>query len=169
MVAPQPPGVVTLLLIGFIGGIIPLGRLQYRHEKANTEEFCISRHEMRNTQCARSRKPSVTTTVAAFVPPVPTAMCRMSGAEDDPLVRSKPVKSVCEGIWADRYRSKKFEAHRLDNGTNEWRRMKRQQLAGMPHRWLLRLYGSDRAKGVAAKNARSGGKRWTDLYRLPQA
>ena len=39
----------TLLLIGFVGGIIFWGGFNTGMEKANTEEFCISCHEMRNT------------------------------------------------------------------------------------------------------------------------
>ncbi|STJ19645.1 cytochrome C-type protein [Escherichia coli] len=39
----------TLLLIGFVGGIVFWGGFNTGMEKANTEEFCISCHEMRNT------------------------------------------------------------------------------------------------------------------------
>ena len=41
----------TLLLIGFVGGIVFWGGFNTGMEKANTEEFCISCHEMRNTEC----------------------------------------------------------------------------------------------------------------------
>lgn len=47
--SPSRLALGTLLLIGFIGGIIFWGGFNTGMEKANTEEFCISCHEMRNT------------------------------------------------------------------------------------------------------------------------
>lgn len=71
----------TLLLIGFVGGIVFWGGFNTGMEKANTEEFCISCHEMR-TRCIRNTWiPCTTTTVAASVRPVRivtfrTSLCR---------------------------------------------------------------------------------------------
>lgn len=39
----------TLLLIGFVGGIVFWGGFNIGMEKVNIEEFCISCYEMRNT------------------------------------------------------------------------------------------------------------------------
>ncbi len=38
----------TLLLIGFVGGIVSGAALTPGWKKANTEEFCISCHEMQH-------------------------------------------------------------------------------------------------------------------------
>ncbi len=71
----------TLLLIGFVGGIVFWGGFNTGMEKANTEEFCISCHEMRNTVYQNTWIPCTTTTVAASVRPVRivtfrTSLCR---------------------------------------------------------------------------------------------
>lgn len=68
----------TLLLIGFVGGIIFWGGFNTGMEKANTEEFCISCHEMRNTVYQSIWKRCTTTTVAACVPPARTVTYRMN-------------------------------------------------------------------------------------------
>ena len=65
----------TLLLIGFVGGIVFWGGFNTGMEKANTEEFCATRC-IRNTWIPRT-----TTTVAASVRPVRivtfrTSLCR---------------------------------------------------------------------------------------------
>lgn len=70
----------TLLLIGFVGGIIFWGGFNTGMEKANTEEFCISCHEMRNTVYQNTWKPYTTTTAVVCEQLALIATSRMSGA-----------------------------------------------------------------------------------------
>ena len=96
----------TLLLIGFVGGIIFWGGFNTGMEKANTEEFCISynnRSGVRAT-CPDCHVPH------EFVP----KMIRKIKA-------SKELYAKALGLIDT---PQKFEAHRLTMAQNEWRRMK---------------------------------------------
>ena len=107
----------TLLLIGFVGGIIFWGGFNTGMEKANTEEFCISCHEMRNTvyQHYNNRSGVRATCPDCHVPHefVPKMIRKIKA--------SKELYAKALGLIDT---PQKFEAHRLTMAQNEWRRMK---------------------------------------------
>lgn len=113
----------TLLLIGFIGGILFLGGFNTALEMTNREEFCISCHEMRNTvyqEYLTTIHYSNRSGVRATCPD-----CHVPHEWGAKMVRkiqaSKEVYSKVVGLIDT---PQKFEQHRLAMAQNEWRRMK---------------------------------------------
>jgi nitrate/TMAO reductase-like tetraheme cytochrome c subunit len=71
---------LSILVVGFFGGIFFWGGFNTAMEATNTLEFCIGCHEMRdNVYQSNTRRPSITATAPACAPSVPTAMCRRTG------------------------------------------------------------------------------------------
>ena len=113
----------TLLLIGFVGGIIFWGGFNTGMEKANTEEFCISCHEMRNTvyqEYMETVHYNNRSGVRATCPD-----CHVPHEWGPKMIRkikaSKELYAKALGLIDT---PQKFEDHRLSMAQNEWRRMK---------------------------------------------
>ncbi|HFM0860709.1 TPA: cytochrome c-type protein NapC [Escherichia coli] len=113
----------TLLLIGFVGGIVFWGGFNTGMEKANTEEFCISCHEMRNTvyqEYMDSVHYNNSSGVRATCPD-----CHVPHEFVPKMIRKlKASKELYGKIFGVIDTPQKFEAHRLTMAQNEWRRMK---------------------------------------------
>ena len=113
----------TLLLIGFVGGIVFWGGFNTGMEKANTEEFCISCHEMRNTvyqEYMDSVHYNNRSGVRATCPD-----CHVPHEFVPKMIRKlKASKELYGKIFGVIDTPQKFEAHRLTMAQNEWRRMK---------------------------------------------
>ena len=73
--------VLTLLLLGGVGGVIFWGGFNTVVEATNTETFCIGCHEMKNNVYAEYKETiHYTNRTGVRAPCVPTAMCPRSGA-----------------------------------------------------------------------------------------
>lgn len=82
----------TLLLIGFVSGIIFWGGFNTGMEMANTEKFCISCHEMKDNVYQEYMGTIHYSNRSGVRQPARIAMCPMSGGRKC-CVKSKPVKS----------------------------------------------------------------------------
>ncbi|MGL4269674.1 MAG: cytochrome c-type protein NapC [Plesiomonas sp.] len=113
----------TLLIIGFIAGVLFWGGFNTGMEMANTESFCISCHEMKNNvyeEYMETIHYSNRSGVRATCPD-----CHVPHEFVPKIVRkikaSKELYAKALGLIDT---PQKFEAHRLQMAQNEWARMK---------------------------------------------
>ncbi|CBY28142.1 TPA: cytochrome c-type protein NapC [Yersinia enterocolitica] len=113
----------TLLLIGFVSGIIFWGGFNTGMEMANTEKFCISCHEMKDNVYQEymgtihySNRSGVKTTCPD---------CHVPHEWGPKMLRKiKASKELYAKAFGLIDTPQKFEAHRLTMAENEWARMK---------------------------------------------
>ena len=115
---------LSLLFVGFVGGIVFWGGFNTAMEATNTLEFCISCHEMRDTvyeECKQTIHYSNRTGVRAVC-----SDCHVP--KDWAHKMARKVKASGE-IWGKLAGTidtpEKFEAKRLELATHEWDRMKK--------------------------------------------
>lgn len=113
----------TLLIIGFIAGVLFWGGFNTGMEMANTESFCISCHEMKDNvyeEYMETIHYSNRSGVRATCPD-----CHVPHEFVPKMVRkikaSKELYAKALGLIDT---PQKFEAHRLQMAQNEWVRMK---------------------------------------------
>ncbi|MGL4927872.1 MAG: cytochrome c-type protein NapC [Plesiomonas shigelloides] len=113
----------TLLIIGFIAGVLFWGGFNTGMEMANTESFCISCHEMKDNvyeEYMETIHYSNRSGVRATCPD-----CHVPHEFVPKMVRkikaSKELYAKALGLIDT---PQKFEAHRLQMAQNEWARMK---------------------------------------------
>lgn len=113
----------TLLIIGFIAGVLFWGGFNTGMEMANTESFCISCHEMKDNVYEEYMETihfSNRSGVRATCPD-----CHVPHEFVPKMVRkikaSKELYAKALGLIDT---PQKFEAHRLQMAQNEWARMK---------------------------------------------
>ncbi|CFR17005.1 MULTISPECIES: cytochrome c-type protein NapC [Yersinia] len=113
----------TLLLIGFVSGIIFWGGFNTGMEMANTEKFCISCHEMKDNvyqEYMGTIHYSNRSGVKATCPD-----CHVPHEWGPKMVRKiKASKELYAKTFGLIDTPQKFEAHRLTMAENEWARMK---------------------------------------------
>ncbi|KHT14274.1 cytochrome c-type protein NapC [Pectobacterium brasiliense] len=113
----------TLLIIGFAGGIFFLATSQKGMEMSNSEAFCVSCHEMRNTvyqEYMETAHYSNRSGVRATCPD-----CHVPHEFVPKMVRKiQASKELYGKIMGTIDTPQKFEAHRLTMAQSEWRRMK---------------------------------------------
>jgi len=114
---------LTLLVFGFVGGIIFWGGFHTALDATNTLPFCISCHEMRDTVYQEYKQTihySNRTGVRATCPD-----CHVPH-EWGPKIWRKVQASleVWGKITGDIDTPEKFEAKRMELATNEWNKMK---------------------------------------------
>lgn len=113
----------TLLLIGFVAGILFWGGFNTGMEAANTEQFCISCHEMRSTvyqEYMESVHYSNRSGVRATCPD-----CHVPHEWGPKMLRKiKASKELYAKVFGLIDTPQKFEEHRLTMASNEWARMK---------------------------------------------
>ncbi|AYD43288.1 cytochrome c-type protein NapC [Yersinia kristensenii] len=113
----------TLLLIGFVSGIIFWGGFNTGMEMANTEKFCISCHEMKDNvyqEYMGTIHYSNRSGVKATCPD-----CHVPHEWGPKMVRKiKASKELYAKTFGLIDTQQKFEAHRLTMAENEWARMK---------------------------------------------
>lgn len=114
---------LTLLIAGFVGGIVFWGGFHTALEATNTLEFCISCHEMRDTVYQEWKETihySNRTGVRATCPD-----CHVPHAWGPKILRKmKASFEVWGKITGDIDTPEKFEAKRMELATNEWNQMK---------------------------------------------
>ncbi|CNE07461.1 cytochrome c-type protein NapC [Yersinia nurmii] len=113
----------TLLLIGFVAGIIFWGGFNTGMEMANTEKFCISCHEMKDNvyqEYLGTIHYSNRSGVRATCPD-----CHVPHEWGPKMLRKiKASKELYAKTFGLIDTPQKFEAHRLTMAKSEWARMK---------------------------------------------
>jgi len=114
---------LTLLVIGFFGGIIFWGGFNTGLEATNTLEFCISCHEMRDTVYKEYQQTihySNRTGVRAIC-----SDCHVPHAWTAKMIRKIQASQEVWGKLTGYIDTpEKFESHRMELATHEWERMK---------------------------------------------
>ncbi len=114
---------LSLLVVGFFSGIIAWGGFNTGLEATNTLEFCISCHEMRDNVYQEYKETihyKNRTGVRAIC-----SDCHVPKDWTHKMIRKiSAAQEVWEKItgWVDT--PEKFEAHRMEMATSEWKRMK---------------------------------------------
>lgn len=140
----------TLLIIGFIGGVVFLGSFNKTMEMSNSEAFCISCHEMRENvyqEYLETAHYSNRSGVRATCPD-----CHVPHEFVPKMIRkiqaSKELWSKAFGVIDT---PQKFEAHRLEMAQNEWRRMKNNNSQECRNCHNFEYMDVTAQKGVSAK------------------
>jgi cytochrome c-type protein NapC len=114
---------LTLLVLGFIGGIIFWGGFNTALEKTNSLEFCISCHEMRDNVYQEYKETihySNRTGVRAIC-----SDCHVPKDWTHKMIRKAKASFEVWGKLTGSVDTKeKFEANRMRLATDEWARMK---------------------------------------------
>lgn len=114
---------LTLLLVGFISGILFWGGYNTAMEKSNTLEFCISCHEMRDN-VYREYQQTIHYTNRTGVRAI-CSDCHVPKDWSHKFVRKIKASAELWGKITGSVNTKeKFEARRLTLATNEWNNMK---------------------------------------------
>lgn len=120
---PSKKSLGWLLSVGFVVGILFWGGFNTAMEMTNTEEFCISCHEMRDNVFQEYKETihySNRTGVRATCPD-----CHVPKEWHYKIVRKiQATKELYGKAMGTIDTREKFEAHRLRLATNEWNRMK---------------------------------------------
>lgn len=113
----------SLLVIGFIGGLVFWGGFNTALEATNRQEFCIGCHEMKNNvyeEYKYSIHYSNRTGVKAYC-----SDCHVPKDWTNKLIRKVKASYEVWGKITGKIDTKeKFEAHRLEMAEREWARMK---------------------------------------------
>jgi cytochrome c-type protein NapC len=114
---------LTLLVVGFVGGIVFWGGFHTALEMTNNLPFCISCHEMRDTVYQEYKQTihySNRTGVRATCPD-----CHVPHEWGPKILRKMKASFELWGkITGDIDTPEKFEAKRMELATNEWNQMK---------------------------------------------
>lgn len=114
---------LTLLVVGFVGGIVFWGGFNTVLEATNTLEFCISCHEMQDTVYQEYKKTihySNRTGVRAIC-----SDCHVPKDWVHKMARKIQASNELYGkVMGTINTPEKFEAKRLDLAEHEWKRMK---------------------------------------------
>lgn len=115
---------LTLLLVGFLGGVVFWGSFNTALEATNSLEFCISCHEMRDTVYQEYKQTihySNRTGVRAIC-----SDCHVPKDWMHKMVRKVQASNEIYGkIMGTIDTPEKFEAKRLELAEHEWARMKK--------------------------------------------
>lgn len=122
---PSPTwSVLTLLLLGFVAGIVLWGGFNTVVEATNKEAFCISCHEMRNNVYREYSENTIHYTNRTGVRAV-CADCHVPKAWGPKMVRKVQASRELYGKLVGTIDTReKFEAKRLQLAEREWARMK---------------------------------------------
>ncbi|MEO7323290.1 MAG: NapC/NirT family cytochrome c [Dokdonella sp.] len=114
---------LTLLIVGFFGGIIFWGGFNTAMEATNSLEFCTSCHEMRDNVFVEYKQTihyQNRTGVRAIC-----SDCHVPHAWTPKIIRKiQASREVWGKITGYIDTPEKFEAHRMEMATREWARMK---------------------------------------------
>ena len=115
--------VLTLLVVGFASGVVFWGGFNTVVEATNTEQFCISCHEMRDNVYAEYKKTihySNRTGVRAVC-----SDCHVPKDRTHKMIRKVQASRELYGkVMGTIDTKEKFEAKRLELARHEWARMK---------------------------------------------
>ncbi len=113
----------TLLVVGFVAGVVFWGGFNTVLEATNTEQFCISCHEMRDNVYVEYKE-TIHYTNRTGVRAV-CSDCHVPKAWTYKMIRKiQASKEVWGKIVGSIDTREKFEANRLRLAQNEWARMK---------------------------------------------
>lgn len=116
--------VITVLVMGIIGGIILWGGFNTALEVTNTEKFCISCHEMESTVFQEYRNTIHYTNRTGVRATCPD--CHVPKEWVHKIYRKiQASNEVYHKILGTINTPAKFEEKRIHLATNEWRRMKK--------------------------------------------
>lgn len=114
---------ITLIIVGFVSGIVFWGAFNTGMEATNTMEFCISCHEMRDNVYQEYKQTihySNRTGVRATCPD-----CHVPKDWTHKIIRKvQASKEVYGKVMGTIDTKEKFEAKRLTLAESEWKRMK---------------------------------------------
>ena len=120
---PSRYSLLTLLVVGFVAGIIFWGGFNTALEATNTEEFCISCHEMRDNVYVELKETihyNNRTGVHAMC-----SDCHVPRAWVPKMIRKIQASNEVWGkLMGTIDTREKFEAKRLELARHEWARMK---------------------------------------------
>ena len=115
--------VLTLLVVGFASGVVFWGGFNTVVEATNTEQFCISCHEMRDNVYAEYKE-TIHYTNRTGVRAV-CADCHVPKDWTHKMIRKVQASKELYGkVMGTIDTKEKFEAKRLQLARNEWARMK---------------------------------------------
>lgn len=114
----------TLLIAGFVGGIIFWGGFHWALEMTNTEKFCIGCHEMKENVYAEYKQTIHFQNHSGVRATCPD--CHVPKEWQHKIVRKIQATKELYGhfVTGSIATKEKFEANRLHLASNEWRRMK---------------------------------------------
>jgi cytochrome c-type protein NapC len=114
---------LTLLVVGFVGGVIFWGGFNTALEATNSEEFCISCHEMRDNTYAEYKE-----TIHYRNRTGVRAVCSNCHVPKEWGPKMLRKIQASQEVWGKLTGSidthEKFEARRLELAQHEWARMK---------------------------------------------
>jgi cytochrome c-type protein NapC len=114
---------LTLLVLGFVGGILFWGAFNTAMEATNTEAFCIGCHEMKNNTYAEYKE-TIHYTNRTGVRAV-CSNCHVPQEWIPKMIRKiQASREVFGKIMGTIDTREKFEAKRLELARHEWARMK---------------------------------------------
>lgn len=120
---PSHMALGTLLIIGFVAGVIFWGGFNTGMEMSNTEEFCISCHEMENNVYQEYIGTVHYTNRSGVRATCPD--CHVPKEWVPKMVRKiQASKELYGKIFGIVDTPKKFEEHRFEMASREWARMK---------------------------------------------
>ncbi len=112
-----------LVLGGFVAGIIFWGGFNTALEVTNTEEFCISCHEMENNVYEELKTTIHFTNRSGVRATCPD--CHVPHKWTDKIARKMQAsKEVWAKLWGTINTREKFQAHRRELAEHEWARLK---------------------------------------------
>ena len=122
---PSPTlSVLTLLLVGFVAGIVSWGGFNTAVEATNKEAFCISCHEMRNNVYREYSENTIHYTNRTGVRAM-CSDCHVPKEWGPKMVRKVQASRELYGKLVGSIDTReKFEAKRLQLAEREWARMK---------------------------------------------
>ncbi|MBM5812293.1 MAG: Denitrification system component NirT [Gammaproteobacteria bacterium] len=125
LLRPSPRwSLLTLLVVGFIAGVLFWGGFHTVIEATNTEQFCISCHEMRDNVYAEYAQNTIHYTNRTGVRAV-CSDCHVPKEWGPKMLRKMAATKELYGkITGSIETREKFLARRLELAQREWRRMK---------------------------------------------
>jgi cytochrome c-type protein NapC len=113
----------TLLVLGFIGGVLFWGAFNWSLELTNTETFCISCHEMRDNVFAEYRRTVHYANRSGVRASCPD--CHVPNEWVHKIVRKiRASNELYHHLLGTVSTPEKFKAKRLELAMHEWQRMK---------------------------------------------
>lgn len=146
---------ITLLMVGFVSGIVFWGGFNTALEATNTEQFCISCHEMRDNVYPEYKETihyMNRTGVRATCPD-----CHVPKVWTYKMLRKiQASKEVYGKIMGTIDTAEKFEEHRLRLAQNEWARMKSSDSRECRNCHSFEYMNAEKQKARAAKMHKIG-------------
>ena len=120
---PSPLALGVLLIAGFVGGVVFWGGFNWALELTNTEEFCVSCHEMKSNPYAEYRSTAHYVNGSGVRASCPD--CHVPKEWVHKVVRKvRATNELYHHVLGSVSTREKFDEKRLSLALNEWARMK---------------------------------------------